>query len=66
MTMNRGGCGPRCGMRARFADEESWAVIEFVFAAIIAAGSLTSKSRFAPHQYVSPGKGGPKTPGVKY
>jgi hypothetical protein len=26
MTMNRGGCGPRCGVRARFADDSEPAI----------------------------------------
>src|SRR5260221_4317205 len=27
MTMNRGACGPLCGMGARLAEDDSWAIV---------------------------------------
>ena len=82
MTMNRGGCGSRCGMRARFADDSEPAIFPQTkdhgfLSAIIAVlfsesrGSVKLAGTIAPEP--GPGKvleeivtNGPVTPVLRY
>lgn len=57
MAMKRGGCGPRCGMGARLADEDSWAVIRLGY-----YEALCNRGDYSRVIGVAPAFGGGKVP----